>query len=84
MSEELIELLGRSAEGLEGDIWTNVVMNIDDAFGACRQATLHQLVVYPEVRRVEYATSNIICKILPRYSKTKYVEVVLRGKMLHL
>lgn len=59
-------------------------MNIDNALGACRQATLHQLVVCPEICRIEYATNNIICEILPGYSKTKYVEVVLRGKMLHL
>lgn len=61
-----------------------IVVNVDHALGAGRQATLHQVVIFSKVCGIQVTTNNIVRKILPPHSKPENVHGVLVNKMLHL
>lgn len=61
-----------------------VVVDVDDALGARREAARHEGVVAGEVGGVEVAADDAVGEVLPADGEAEHVEVVARRKVLHL
>ena len=57
---------------------------INDAVGACGQATLNQLIVLASIVAIQGAAKLVVDKVLPADWKPKDVHTQVLGEVLHL
>lgn len=48
------------------------------------QTTLHQLIVFPEVGRVEISANNVVGEILPADGQAENIHAIILFEVLHL
>ena len=78
-------IIGRSTRSTNNTpVPASVIVDINYAMRACRQAGLHQLVVLSEIRGVERAAELVVDEILPCYGEPEDVKFVVHGEVVHL
>lgn len=77
-------VIGRTTLANDAAVPTGVVVDVEDALGARVETARHEGVVLAEIGRVQIAAHDIVGEVLPAHGNSKYVEVVVTGKVLHL
>ena len=71
-------IVGRTARSTnDGSVPASVIMNINYAMRACRQASLYKLVVLSKIRSIERAAKLIVDEVLPCDGQSEDVEFVV-------
>lgn len=61
-------------------------MYVNNAYGLGTrvEATLHQFVVHSKITRIQCATNNAVCEVLPGNWQSKGIQTIIIDEMIHL